>query len=211
MTATTTTRRPRNADAPGLGGRILYGDWGTSKAYDWHRVCRGRLQFVLVDRGHVSAHRPGGSQLHGHLQALSRRRRGVCQRAASFGNHFHCRRFLADRRLHCHGGHQCGFRLCLSGRVSSGCLRRCCHRLHRRAELLWTQAHRRPGLPGFAANRGGGPGAGGLLPLPPRRCRPQFAAPARRFRQELGWICRSGSGLVRRRGDCQFHRRDETQ
>src|SRR5579872_6566022 len=32
MTVTTTTRRPRNVDVP-RAAAILYGDWGTSKAY----------------------------------------------------------------------------------------------------------------------------------------------------------------------------------
>ena len=32
MTLTTSTRRPRNVDAP-RAAAILYGDWGTSKAY----------------------------------------------------------------------------------------------------------------------------------------------------------------------------------
>jgi len=78
MIVTGNTRRPRNVEcaraaaffmAIGAPARLTLSAW----------LCRRRLRFVLAHPGHVSPDRLGGGQLHGHLQALPRRRGSVRQ------------------------------------------------------------------------------------------------------------------------------------
>ena len=96
------TKRPRNVDAP-RAAAILYGDWGTSKAYViWLGFRGSRLQLILADPGHVRVDGACRRELHGHLPALSGRRGSLRQRSPSIRGYLHGRRLPVDRRLYCH-------------------------------------------------------------------------------------------------------------
>lgn len=71
------THRPRNVDWK-RAAALLYGDWGTSKAYVPGIAFGSRcIQLVLVRARGGSADGVGGNQLYLDLQILSRGRRRV--------------------------------------------------------------------------------------------------------------------------------------
>src|SRR6266480_1876133 len=121
----TNVKRPRNVDWK-RAAAILYGDWGTSKAYV--------IGLAFAVAGYASF----------WLIAL------MCVLTALVGLNY-----MVICRLYPDGGgvYQRAFRLRLSRCTASGkiCCRR--HPHHRIAQSPWTETHRRPRVSNFGANR----------------------------------------------------------
>ena len=132
MTVTTTTRRPRNVDAP-RAAAILYGDWGTSKAYvigiafavgaysSFWLIAAMCLLTALVGVNYMAIckHYPDG----GGVYASVRHRSEIISIVGAF-------LLIADYIVT--AAISAAFGLSLSGRVSPGGLCRPRHRRHRR-------------------------------------------------------------------------------
>ena len=73
LAETAAAHRPRNVDWK-RAAALLYGDWGTSKAYVIGLAFVAAGVCVAADySGGLRPDRPGGNQLRGHLPIFSRR------------------------------------------------------------------------------------------------------------------------------------------
>ncbi len=153
----TKTKRPRNVDAP-RAAAILYGDWGTSKAYVIGLAFAvAGIQLVLAHPGHVRLDGAGRYQLHGHLPALPdgggvyasvRHRSEVISIVGAF-------LLIADYIVTAAISALSAFQYL--GWPHPELCGSCRDFLHRRRELLWAQTFRRLGFSGFYSDgdRGG--------------------------------------------------------
>ena len=213
MTLTTGTRRPRNVDAP-RAAAILYGDWGTSKAYviglafavggysSFWLIAAMCLLTALVGVNYMAIckHYPDG----GGVYASVRHRSEIISIVGAF-------LLIADYIV----------TAAISALSAFQYLQVSHPEIWAGLAILFIG-----GLNYFgpASTRGGLAFLVSVptvavrwrcwrsLPFPISRMRwASFAAVAGRVSEELGGVCGGGAGFVGRGGDCQFHRRDETQ
>ena len=173
--------------------------------------CRGRLQLLLADRGHVRDHRAGRAQLRHHLQALPQRRRRLRQRAPPLGGHFHRRRVSAHRRLHRHRRAERALGVHLPRHAAPGDFRRPGHRGHRRAQSARAEKHRRAGRGGVGADVHRRGRSWRVLRAAPGRGDSQRPAAERRVLQKLERPRGHRARALGRGGHCQRHGRHEAR
>ena len=205
------TSRPRNVDAP-RAAAILYGDWGTSKAYviGLAFAVAGYASFWLIAAMCLLTGLVGLNYIV-ICKHYPRRRRRVRQRAAPFGGHQHRRRVPVDRGLHRYGGDLGAVRLSIPRHPTPGDFRGGSHRGHRRAESPRPQAHGRAGR-GHLGPHGGRRADPGRVRRPAsRRGVSQRPSAHRRPRQELERVRLHRAGALGRGGHRQRHGRDEAR
>ena len=207
----TNVKRPRNVDVP-RAAAILYGDWGTSKAYviGLAFAVAGYASFWLIAAMCVLTALVG-DQLHDHLPALSGRRRRLRQRAPSLRSDLDRRRVSPHRRLSGHCRDQRAFGLSISRRAASGKIRRRRHPHHRPTQPARPETHRRSGFSDFGSDGDRCRRARALLSAAPRRQQSGICSRCTGVSGTTGRLCRYRARAFWRRSDRQRHRRHETR
>ena len=207
----TGTKRPRNVDWT-RAAAILYGDWGTSKAYvvglafavagysSFWLIAAMCLLTALVGINYMAicAHYPDG----GGVYASVRHRSEVISIVGAF-------LLIADYIVTAALSALSAFQYLQFSHPEIWAA--VSHRGHRRAELFRAETYRRPGVCHRGADGARGGFARGVLRAAPRRGDPPFAAAAREHVDKLDWLRRHRARALGRRGDCQLDRRDEAR
>ena len=212
MIVASNTRRPRNVDVP-RAAAILYGDWGTSKAYviglafavggygSFWLIAAMCVLTALVGVNYmvICRHYPDG----GGVYASVRHRSEIVSIVGAF-------LLIADYIV----------TAALSALSAFAYLKvphpeifaAAVDRIDRGVEHLRAQAaYGQPSRAGFGADSGGGFVAGVVFHSASARSSAAFGAFERWLRQELERVCRRGPRPFRRGSHRQFDRRDEAQ